>query len=161
MRRAVTEAPGQAADRFAGLVRDAPPSRLDRLMRSRARRLVLDAVFRQMPRHLDRTRAVGVRSTVRWHVTGRPDGQVDVYELRIEQGRSRVSRRLSEGEPRVAISVDGAEFLRIVTGNSDPMQAYFTGRLAVSGDLMHAAKLTALFRMPQRTSRGVDRESAA
>ena len=52
-------------------------------------------------------------------------------------------------EPRVTITIDGADFLRLVLGTADAMQAYFTGKLELSGDIMHAAKLTLLFRTPR------------
>ena len=31
-------------------------------------------------------------------------------------------------DPRLTITMDAVEFLRLVSGNSDPMRAYFTGR---------------------------------
>lgn len=148
LRRGLVGAPLRAGDRFGELVGDAPVGRLDRLMRSPARRAVLAVVFWQMPSYFNRSRAAGVRSIVRWRVTGAATGRADVYELHIADGSARVHRRESEAQPRVTISVDGGEFLRLITGNSDPIQAYFTGKLQIAGDLLHAAKLTALFRMP-------------
>jgi putative sterol carrier protein len=44
--------------------------------------------------------------------------------------------------------MDGVEFLRLVSGNLEPMQAYFRGRIQLSGDIMVAAKMAQLFRMP-------------
>jgi putative sterol carrier protein len=148
IRGRVARAPGQIADGLARLVRDTPPHRLDQLMRTPARRVVLDAIFWQMPQHLDRRRAAGMRSSIRWQITGRSDGEADTYQLEFEDGRCRVVRGRPDTNPRVTITVDGAEFLRIATGNSDPMRAYFNGRLALAGDIMVAAKLVSLFRIP-------------
>jgi putative sterol carrier protein len=147
IRRSVARAPAQLADGLAQLVRDTPPQRLEQLMRTPVRRVVLDGIFWQMPQHLDRRRAAGMRSSIRWRITGRSDGRADTYDLEVEDGRCLVTRG-SEIEPRVTITVDGAEFLRIATGNSDPMRAYFNGRLALAGDIMVAAKLVSLFRIP-------------
>jgi hypothetical protein len=117
-------------------------------MRTPARRVILEAIFWQMPRHLDRGRAGTMTGSVRWEITGRPGGTADIYELEFGDGRCRVTRGGGDGNPRVTITVDGAEFLRIATGNSDPMQAYFKGRLKLAGDIMVAAKLTSLFWIP-------------
>ncbi len=89
-----------------------------------------------------------MRTGARWRVSSRHGEQVDTYDLLIENGRCRV-RRGERGEPpRLTITVDGAEFLRIVAGRSDPMRAYFERRIAISGDIMTAGKLVSLFRIP-------------
>ncbi len=143
---------GQLGDRLAGLLASVPDRRLEQVMQTPARRVVLDVIFSQMPRRLDRTRAVGVESTVRWCITGRPGGGADTYQLEVAEGRCRVERGTTSNDARVTITLDGAEFLRLVSGSSDPMQAYFAGRLQLSGDIMHAAKLTLLFTVPRRRS---------
>jgi putative sterol carrier protein len=148
IKRSVAEAPAQLAEGFTRVVRDAPPERIEQLMRSPARRPILDGIFWQMPRLLDTQRAAGLRSSIRWCITGRADGGVDTYQLEIEDGRSHVIRGTQGPNPQITITVDGAEFLRLASGNSDPMQAYFNGRLVLAGDIMVAAKLASLFRMP-------------
>ncbi len=138
----------QLADGFARVVGDLPQDRLEWLMRTPLRRPLLDAIFWQMPKQLDRTRAARLSATVRWRITGRQDGGADVYDLTIDDGRCRVSRRERGAAPQVTITVDGVEFLRLITGNADALKSYFTGRLALSGDIMLAAKLISLFRVP-------------
>ena len=54
----------------------------------------------------------------------------------------------ANADPRLTITLDGVDFLRLISGNLDPMKAYFTGRIKLSGDIMVAANLAALFRMP-------------
>jgi putative sterol carrier protein len=129
-------------------MRDAPPERLDQLMRSPARRVILDTIFWQMPQFFDGRRSAGVTSSIRWCITGRPDGQADVYQLEIADGRCRLIRGDRGPEPKVTITLDGGEFLRVATGGSDPMKAYFSGRIKLAGDIMAAAKLTSLFKVP-------------
>jgi alkyl sulfatase BDS1-like metallo-beta-lactamase superfamily hydrolase len=147
-RRLASSAPGQLADGLGKLVRDASPERLEQLMRSPARRPLLDGIFWQMPKQLDAARAAGVRSSVRWRITGRADDGADTYDLLLIDGHARTVRGGDGQQPRLTITVDGVEFLRLVSGNSDPMKAYFTGRIQIEGDIMVAAKLAALFRMP-------------
>lgn len=117
-------------------------------MRSPARKPILDGIFWQMPNQLDTAQAAGLTTSIRWRITGRQDDGIDVYQLELDNGSCRVIRGDGGPDPRLTITIDGVEFLRLVTGNSDPMKAYFRGRIKLSGDVMVAAKLASLFRMP-------------
>jgi putative sterol carrier protein len=148
IKRSLAEAPAQLAEGFTRAVRDAPEGRIEQLMRSPARKPILDGIFWQMPKQLDRERTTGVRSSIRWCITGRADGGVDTYQLEIADGSCRVIHGPYGSKPHLTITLDGAEFLRLASGNSDPMKAYFTGRIALAGDIMLAAMLASLFRKP-------------
>jgi SCP-2 sterol transfer family len=156
IRRTLTGAPVQVAEGFAQAVRNAPEERLDRLMRSPARRVLLETIFWQMPRHIDPENVKSMNCTIRWRITGKSDGEADVYDLLLADGNCRVVRGPGTSPPKLTITVDGAEFLRLATGNSDPVKAYFTGRVALAGDVMVAAKASSLFRLP-----GVGRRRAS
>lgn len=117
------------------------------------RRAILDAIFWQMPRQLDARRARGVRLSARWVISSRGGRRADVYDLTVESGRARVRRGEGGNPPKVTITVDGAEFLRLVIGTADPMRAYFNGSLTAAGDIMAAARLASLFRVPRNGSR--------
>ncbi len=146
----VADAPAQLSRGVARAVRDSPEKRLEQLMRTPARRVILEGIFRQMPQRLDGERAAGVSSSMRWCVTGRPDGAADVYQLQIADSQCRVIRGSTVGvdEPGVTVTLDAVELLKLATGNSDPMRAYFSGRIKLAGDVILAAKLASLFRMP-------------
>lgn len=148
IKRKLSDAPEQLADGLASAVRNSPDERVERLMRSPGRRVVLEAIFWQMPRHVDRERAKGLTSSIRWEITGRSDGKPDIYQLEFVDGVCHVVRGPDGLAPKLTITVDGAEFLRLATGNSDPMQAYFRGRVSLAGDVMMAAKASSLFRTP-------------
>ncbi|MDQ2759951.1 MAG: SCP2 sterol-binding domain-containing protein [Actinomycetota bacterium] len=150
IRRMVADAPTQLGEGVARVVREAPGERLEQLMRTPARRAILEGIFRQMPQRLDSERAAGVSSSMRWCITGRPDGVVDVYRLQIVDSQCHVTRGSAIGvdEARVTVTLDGVELLKLATGNSDPMRAYFSGRIKLAGDVVLAAKLASLFQMP-------------
>jgi putative sterol carrier protein len=148
VKRLAADAPAQLAGGFGRLVRDAPPERLEQLMRSPARKPIVDGIFWQMPKQLDVKQAEGVSLSIRWLITGRVDGGTDAYQLELHDGRCHVIRGSNGPDPNLAITIDGIEFLRLVSGNSDPMQAYFNGRIQLAGDIMVAAKLASLFRLP-------------
>lgn len=148
LRRRVAGVSSQVAEGLSRVVADHSGEQLEWMMRTPVRRVVLDAIFWQMPRQLDRKRARRVDAAVRWCITQADSETVDVYELVLNEGRCRVDRGRRTVEPRVTITLDGAEFVRLVTGNSDALPAYFHRRLTISGDIMFAAKLVSLFRVP-------------
>ena len=152
IKRAIAGAPVQIAEGLASTVQSASPERLEQLMHTPARRLILDAIFWQMPQFVDRRQSRKLNASVRWTITGRADGGADVYDLLFEEGRCRVIRGGGAPEPPVTIPLDGVEFLRLAAGSSDPMRAYFKGRLGITGDIMVAAKLVSLFRIPRGRS---------
>lgn len=154
IKKLAADAPSQLADGLGRLVRDASPERLEQLMRSPARRALLDGVFWQMPKQLDAKQAAGVKTAIRWDITGRHDEGVDTYLLQVENGAARTSRGTDGPEPRLTITMDGVEFLRLISGNSDPMSAYFKGRIQLAGDIMVAAQMAQMFRMPGAGSGG-------
>jgi putative sterol carrier protein len=136
------------AEPLAGLVRRASGRQLDLLMRTPARRAVLETVFWQMPGRLDRARAVGINATVRWRLTGGRSVEPDVYDLVIADGRARALRGERVPAPTLTVTVDAAEFLRIAIGASNPVNAYFAGKMTIRGNLMQASRLTTIFRVP-------------
>ena len=55
-------------------------------------------------------------------ITGRADGGADRYRVLIRDGEVTAGRNL-DVEPRVTIVIDGVNFLKLVTGNSNPVYA--------------------------------------
>lgn len=125
-----------------------PDEQLAHGMSGEARQAILDQVFLRMEEHFDPARAEGVDAVVRWRITGRPDGEADRYEVTIRDGRCSVSRDLVE-RPRVTITLDGVDFLKLVTGNADGPALLLRRRLRITGDLAFAARVAAFFRVPR------------
>ena len=148
VRRLAADAPGQLADGFTRLMRDVPPERLEQVMHSPARKPILDGIFWQMPKQMDAGQAAGTTTSIRWSLTGRPDDGIDTYQLEVDDGRCWVTRGSEMSDPRLTVTIDGVDFLRLISGNLDPMQAYFKGQIKLAGDIMVAAKLASLFRIP-------------
>ena len=147
VRRLAADAPAQLAGGFERLVRETSPERLEQFMRSPARKPVLDGMFWQMPKQIDSRAAAGTTTTIQWVITGRGDGGSDVYQLLLEDGKARTQHG-DGADARLTVTLDGVEFLKLASGNSDPMQAYFKGRIQLTGDIMVAAKMAQIFRMP-------------
>ncbi len=147
-KRALASAPAQLASGLARVVRDSPDEWLEQLMQTPARRVVLEALFWQLSQRLEPAHAATINASIRWRITGRSDSAIDVYHLEVAGGLCRVVRGPTDREPRLTITVDMVELLRLVTGDSDPLRAYLRGGLALSGDVVLAAKLAWLFRGP-------------
>ena len=113
------------------------------------RRLVLRAILQQMPRRLDRGEARGLHAALDWKITGAPGGGIDHFQVRIDDGRCRVTRRPKESA-RATLELDGADFLRLVAGAAEGVELFLTGKLRIEGDLMLTAQLPSLFRIPAR-----------
>ena len=92
----------------------------------------LDQVFEGMARAFVPARAGDARGVIQWDI-GTPRGTLS-YQVVIADGRCEVARGAGE-PPRVRFFALLADFLRIVAGERDPMQAYFQRTLAASGDL--------------------------
>ncbi len=149
LRRLAADAPAQLTDGVGRLVREASPERLEQIMRSPARWALLEGIFWQMPKRLDHEQARGVETAVLWTITGRPDGGADSWMLSVVGGSARTQRvGASTPDANLTITMDGVELLRLVSGNLDPMTAYLQGRIKLEGDIMVAAKLSQIFRMP-------------
>jgi putative sterol carrier protein len=131
---------------FAGMV--ARPERLKWLATGWRRGRVLGTIFRQMPRRLDREKVKGVDAVVDWKIRGAPDGGVDHYQLKIKDGKGRVSRR-PKGEARATLEMDDVDFLRLAGGAAQGPELFMAGKVHVDGDLMFAATLASMFRVPK------------
>jgi len=118
-------------------------------MKGPARRVILEGVFWKMPQQLDRRRAAGVNAAVLWRIGGRPDGGTDDFRLLIADGSARTTRGASDEPPPpvLTLTIDGVDFLRLISGGLDPMRGYFSGRIGLAGDIMFAAKLGSMFRV--------------
>jgi putative sterol carrier protein len=133
---------------FAQLVKSTPDAQLADLMNSDARGKILDSIFARFPELFRADRAGSTNAVIHWNITGRPDGGQDTYELVIANGTCVLSPA-PEQEPKLAITVGPVDFLKVVSGNGNPMMMFMTGKLKAKGDLGLAANIPQLFDMPK------------
>jgi putative sterol carrier protein len=137
------------ATQLAALVAGASDEDLAKGMADEAnRKAVLDEIFRRMAEHVEPEKAKGVEAVVHWKILDRPGGGEDVYETVLKDGTCEVSES-AEGQPRVTFIVKPVEFLKLVSGAVAGPQLFMTGGLKIEGDLMFAAQMASLFRVPQ------------
>lgn len=135
-------------EQFARTVAETPDDQLAAGMASEHRGAILDEIFSRVGAHVDPERAKGVEAVIRFRITGRPDGEADRYEVSIRDGRASVSRELGE-DPRVTLTVNAVDFLKLVSGNAGGPELFIRGKLGVKGDLMFAAQVAGLFTLPK------------
>jgi putative sterol carrier protein len=116
-------------------------------MRSEYRGIVLDGIFQGMVDHFEPSKAEGVEAVIHWKIGGRDDGH-DTYEVVIENGACAYSKE-PKREPRITFTVDGVDFLKLVTGNASGPRMFMFGKLKIEGDLLFAARVQGLFKMPR------------
>jgi putative sterol carrier protein len=114
------------------------------------RPIVLEEVFRRFPDFIDTGKARTMRLDVGFRIGGRRDGEVDRYCVHIEDGTCTIETDPPEGQRRDAtITIDGADFLRLVTGQLHPVRGVLTGAMKVKGDRAKALALNAVMVPPQ------------
>jgi putative sterol carrier protein len=147
---AETELPTAGVDvaHFARSIAQTPDDQLAEGMRSEFRAAILDEIFKRMEEHFDPSRAADVDAVIHWEITGGPDGAVDRYEVVIRNASCHASRAINESS-RVKFTIDGVQFLKLVTGNASGPGLFVQGKLKVGGDLMFAARVAGLFAIPK------------
>jgi hypothetical protein len=133
---------------FAQIVKSASDAQLQEVMSSDHRAKILDAVFGRMPTLFRPDRAGNTNAVIHWIVGGRADGGTDTYEVVIADGTCKLSEK-PENEPKLALTMGPVEFLKVVSGNGNPVMMFMTGKLKAKGDLGLAANIANLFNIPK------------
>ena len=133
---------------FAQLVKNTPDSELAEIMKGDQRTKILDSIFARFPELFRPDRAGSTNAIIHWTITDRPDGGADTYELVIANGTCVLSPSPDQ-DPKLAITVGPVDFLKVVSGNGNPMMMFMTGKLKAKGDLGLAANIAQLFDIPK------------
>ena len=134
-------------EQVAGMISGVSDEQLREALSGPQREAILAEVFRRMEEHFKPGSAQGVDAVVHWKVTGRPGGGHDHYEVIVRGGACKVSDEPKE-EPRVALTVDGVDFMRLVTGNAAGPALFMSGKLKIEGDLMFSTQIQSMFTIP-------------
>ena len=133
---------------FAQLVKNAPADQIKAVMQGDQRSKVLDEIFGRMPTLFRADRAGSTNAVIHWNIGDRPDGGVDTYELVIANGACTLSPEPAN-DPKLALTVGAVDFLKVVSGNANPVMLFMTGKLKAKGDLGLAANIANLFDIPK------------
>jgi hypothetical protein len=133
---------------FAQLVKTTPDSQIAEVMAGDSRSKILDEVFNRMPTLFRPEKAGNTSAVIHWIITGGPAGASDTYETVIENGACTVTNQAAR-EPKLAMTMDPVTFLKVVSGDGNPMMMFMTGKIKAKGDLGLAANVAKLFDIPK------------
>jgi putative sterol carrier protein len=122
-----------------------PDEQLREGMSGPMREQILAEVFKRMEEHVNPQAAQD--GVIHWKISGRPDGGEDHWEVVVKDGACTTSPEPSR-TPRVTLSLDGVNFLKLVTGNAQGPAMFMSGQLKIEGDLMYSAQIQSMFRIP-------------
>jgi putative sterol carrier protein len=126
-------------------------SHLNAVMASGLRDVVLSEVFRRLPEFVHEEKAEAHHLAVGFKIGGRPDGGADRYVVTLHEGVATVDR-IAEGSDRgnrdATIALNGAQFLKLVTGHLNPVTGVMRGQLKVRGDVKAALTFSGLMHIP-------------
>ncbi|MER5725127.1 SCP2 sterol-binding domain-containing protein [Streptomyces sp. NPDC002418] len=131
---------------FARIVKGLSARQLDEVMHGDLRARVLREVFGRMRQQFRPEAAGRLKALIRWKITGESE---EVYETSIADGACVVSAGRSDAEPRTTLVMGDAEFLRLVSGNGNPVTMFMMRKLKVVGDVGLASGLTRYFDIPK------------
>jgi putative sterol carrier protein len=133
---------------FVKAIKETPDEQLAAGMDDpQVRDMVLEGIFSQWAEHFDGLKAGDTDAVLEWKIFDRPGGGYDRYQVVIANGTCNVEKD-GEHEPRVTFKLKPVDFLKLVSGNAAGPVMFMTGKLKIDGDLMFAAGVQSLFRMP-------------
>ncbi len=133
----------------ARVVKRSKDAHLRDVMAGGFRPVILEQVFGRFPEFLDTEKAAGVQLTIGFKITGRPDDGADHYVVRIDDGSCAVEADPSSGKRDATLTVSGANFLKVVTGQLNPVTAVMKGTVKVKGNVKAALHLHRIMQIPE------------
>lgn len=133
---------------FAQLVKKTPDSQIADVMGGDARTKILDEVFDRMPTLFRAEKAGNTQAVIHWNISGATGGATDTYETVIENGACTVTKEPVR-DPKLSMTMDPVTFLKVVSGDGNPMMMFMTGKIKAKGDLGLAANVAKLFDIPR------------
>ena len=124
---------------------------LNAVMAGGLREVVLTEVFRRLPDYVHERKAERHDLVIGFKIGGRPDGGSDRYVVTVCEGRAtveRVDEGAESGRRDATIALDGAQFLKLVTGHLNPVTGVMRGQLKVRGDVKAALTFSGLMDIP-------------
>jgi putative sterol carrier protein len=135
---------------FAAAIANTPRDQLIEGMRSEARTQILDEIFGRMKDHAVAERIATVDAVVHFEIGGgAEEAGPDFYEIVIRNGAFDVNRDATEAA-RVTMTIDGADFLRLASGNANGAELFMQGLLRLDGDILFATQVAGFFEPPPR-----------
>jgi putative sterol carrier protein len=105
--------------------------------------LSIETVMNNTPKVFKPEMAEGVDAVVQFHFTG---DEASDWVVTIKNGECGVQEGINAA-PNMTMTVDSQDYLDIVSGKKNAMQAFMQGKVKVSGDMALAMKFSSFFEM--------------
>ena len=129
-------------EELAALIEGKSDDEINAGVAERGTEKVLSQIFEHMAGRFQPERAGNQSAVIGWDITS-PEG-THSYQLKVADGTCTPVQ--GNAEPaRVTLGMALPDFLRFLTGRLDGMQAFMTGKLKLSGDMMFAQSMQAWF----------------
>jgi putative sterol carrier protein len=106
--------------------------------------LTISDLMTKMPGAFVPEKAQGMDAVIQFRFTGSQAG--DWYAT-IKDGKCETAQGSSTRNPTMTLTADSDDYIKLVTGELDPMQAFMQGKLKLQGDLNLAMKITQMFKL--------------
>ncbi|MGQ0600410.1 MAG: SCP2 sterol-binding domain-containing protein [Anaerolineales bacterium] len=99
-------------------------------------------IFDGMPGAFLADKAAGVNAVIQFEMTGDGGG---AYYATLANGQCTVTEGVAPN-PAMTLSASAADYIRIVNGELNPMQAFMQGKVKMKGDMSLAMKMQQFFK---------------
>jgi len=103
---------------------------------------VLEKTFDGMCQAFQADKAAGQAAVIGWDISA--EGQSYKWQLEVADGKCAAEKNGSK-DARVTLALALPDFLRLITGKLNGQQAFFSGQLKLTGDMMFAVTQEAWF----------------
>ncbi len=97
----------------------------------------------KMPKAFLPEKAPGLDAVIQFKFSGAEAGE---WYAAIKDGKCAVEKGMHPS-PKMTLSADSADYVKIFTGEMDGMQAFMQGKIKLAGDLNLAMKLMTMFKI--------------
>jgi putative sterol carrier protein len=100
-------------------------------------------IFREMPNQFDASKAKNANFSIQFDLSGDDGGQ---WYVKIADGTCDTGKGTIE-DPKATIRMDATDYVKMTSGELNPMAAFMSGKVKVEGDLSSVMQLQSLFGM--------------
>ena len=106
--------------------------------------LTVTELMEKMPGAFIPEKAQGVDAVIHFKFTGEEAGE---WNTTIKDGKVEVAQGIPRKQPNMTLTADSNDYVKIITGEMDGMQAFMQGKIKLAGDLNLAMKLMQMFKI--------------
>jgi len=107
----------------------------------------LEHLMKQMETSFIPEKSEGMEGTFQCHIPGEEGGD---WILTVGNRRCQITPGITPN-PRATLTIDGADLDALLSGKLDPLRAFFSGKIQLSGENAAAIKLISMFRLDPKS----------